>query len=34
LSAKTKCLSCACPLEKWMAEVTQEQEEQIEKDGK
>ena len=29
LSAKTKCLSCACPLEKWLAEVTKEQEEQM-----
>ena len=34
LSAKTKCLACSCPLEKWMGEVTPEQEEQIKKDGK
>ena len=34
LSAKTKCLSCACPLEKWLAVITPEQEEQIKKDGK
>jgi hypothetical protein len=34
LSAKTKCLSCSCPLEKWLGEVTPEQEEQIKKDGK
>ena len=32
LSAKTKCLSCECPLQKWIAVVTQEQEEQIKKD--
>lgn len=34
LSAKTKCLSCSCPLNKWVGEVTQEQEEQMKKDGK
>jgi hypothetical protein len=29
LSAKTKCLSCACPLEKWVAVLTKDQEEKI-----
>ena len=29
LAAKTKCLSCDCPLKKWMGIVTQEQEEQM-----
>ena len=29
LSAKTKCLSCACPLEKWTALITKEQEDEI-----
>ena len=32
LSAKTKCLSCSCPIDKWVAAVTQEQEELIKKD--
>ncbi len=31
LSAKTKCLSCACPLNKWAAIVSQEDEEQMKK---
>jgi hypothetical protein len=32
LSAKTKCLSCACPLDKWKAVVaSQEEEEQLKK---
>ena len=26
LSAKTKCLSCSCPVEKWVAVLTSEQE--------
>ena len=34
LSAKTKCLSCACPLNKWEALISSEEEEQINKDGK
>lgn len=29
LSAKTRCLSCRCPLDKWIEAVTHEQEEQI-----
>lgn len=29
LSAKTKCLSCSCPLEKWVAVITEEQEKEI-----
>ena len=29
LAAKTKCLSCACPLDKWKAIATEEQYEQI-----
>lgn len=29
LSAKTKCLSCACPLKKWTAILTNKQEEEI-----
>jgi hypothetical protein len=29
LSAKTKCLSCKCPIEKWDAVMTKEQEEEI-----
>jgi len=32
LSAKTKCLSCSCPLEKWLATATGEEEEQLKKD--
>lgn len=31
LSAKTKCLSCSCPLNKWVAIATDEEEEQIKK---
>lgn len=35
LSAKTKCLSCACPINKWGALVTAEQEdEMLPPDGK
>ena len=34
LSAKTKCLSCSCPLKKWVALITQEQEEEIANYGK
>lgn len=33
LSAKTKCLSCACPLDKWVALVTTTQEEEITENG-
>jgi hypothetical protein len=29
LAAKTKCLSCECPLKKWEAHLTQEQEQQL-----
>lgn len=29
LSAKTRCLSCRCPLDKWIETATPEQEEQI-----
>ena len=29
LSAKTKCLSCSCPMEKWQAVITKEQENEI-----
>ena len=33
LAAKTKCLSCSCPLNKWLAVVgTQEDDEAIKKD--
>jgi hypothetical protein len=31
LSAKTKCLSCSCPIEKWQALLSPEQEEEIKK---
>jgi len=31
LSAKTKCLSCECPIEKWKAELNEEEEEKIKK---
>lgn len=35
LAAKTKCLSCACPINKWEAVVTEEQEdEMLPDDGK
>lgn len=33
LSAKTKCLSCSCPLEKWVALLTSEQEQEIKNNG-
>ena len=33
LSAKTKCLSCSCPINKWTAVLTKEQEEDIQRDG-
>jgi hypothetical protein len=29
LAAKTKCLSCACPIDRWMAIATDEQDDQI-----
>jgi hypothetical protein len=29
LAPKTKCLSCSCPLSKWEAEITDEQEKTI-----
>lgn len=29
LAAKTKCLSCACPINKWEAVVTEEQEDEM-----
>ena len=29
ISAKTRCLSCSCPLEKWKAVLTDEEEEEI-----
>jgi len=31
LSAKTKCLSCKCPLERWMEIATDEEEQKIKK---
>lgn len=31
LVAKTKCLSCSCPLDKWAAIITSEEEDKIEK---
>ena len=31
LSAKTRCLSCACPLKKWEAIMTDVEEEQVKK---
>ena len=34
LAAKTKCFSCECPLGKWMAVITQEQELEIINHGK
>ena len=34
LSAKTKCLSCECPLKKWISVMTQQQEEQMASHGK
>lgn len=32
LEAKTACLSCSCPQDKWMAVVDDKQEEQLKKD--
>jgi hypothetical protein len=32
LSAKTKCLSCKCPIDKWLPVLTEEQEEEIKRD--
>jgi hypothetical protein len=32
LSAKTKCLSCMCPIEKWMDVLSEEQEDKLKKD--
>lgn len=34
LSAKTKCLSCSCPINKWEAIISSEEEQIIEKNGK
>jgi hypothetical protein len=34
LAAKTKCLSCECPLKKWMGVITQQQEEQMANHGR
>jgi len=34
LAAKTKCLSCQCPIKKWMPVATDEQAEELEKHGK
>lgn len=31
LSAKTSCLSCECPLKKWIAVMTDEQEDEIDR---
>jgi hypothetical protein len=33
LSAKTKCLSCKCPIDKWLPVLTEEQEKEIKADG-
>jgi hypothetical protein len=33
LSAKTACLSCACPKDKWLSVMTRQQEDEIDKDG-
>ena len=33
LSAKTKCLSCKCPIDKWLPVLTAEQEEEIKGNG-
>ena len=33
LAAKTKCLSCSCPINKWEAVATEEQGEHLEKYG-
>jgi hypothetical protein len=32
LAAKTACLSCQCPIDKWLAELTPEEEKNIEND--
>ncbi len=34
LKKKSKCLSCACPANKWKAVITPEQEEEIDKNGR
>jgi hypothetical protein len=36
LAAKTKCLSCSCPLDRWMALMTEDEEENVKNilDGK
>lgn len=34
LSAKTKCLSCSCPLSKWKEVMTEKQEQEIQDHGK
>jgi hypothetical protein len=34
LAAKTKCLSCSCPIGKWKEVLTEEQEDEMLKDGK
>jgi uncharacterized Zn finger protein (UPF0148 family) len=34
LSKKTKCLSCSCPDNKWGAVVTEEQQAEMEENGK
>lgn len=34
LSAKTKCLSCSCPINKWEAVATEEEAEELEKHEK
>ena len=31
LALKTRCMSCECPLMKWVAELSEEQDEEIEK---
>ena len=33
LAAKTKCLSCSCPIDKWGAVATEEQGDELEKYG-
>ena len=33
LSAKTKCLSCECPLKKWSAILSSDQEEKLKQNG-
>lgn len=33
LSAKTKCLSCSCPINKWAAVLTAQQEDEVKKNG-